>query len=246
MRSKHLILAGSGLLVLSAFLITRPTGPDARSAAVAHTSAEPTTRPTTNPSAAKPHNVELPAGQSSRRERTGASEAASPIGVPTREPQTAETRSSTETQVHPQLSTTGQPAAQAGTEVDVPDSATPAPAIQLSEKVKLPAVILALNAAQRDPDKKISQPIAAAMHAIVDTFYQDLAESVRKPSSHDPVVVRGETAVSDTILIEPGEAVDRARDRANDTYRVLFGDAAYNQMTMSALLESQIPPEASR
>ena len=47
--------------------------------------------------------------------------------------------------------------------------------IRLADNVRLPAVILALSDPNRDPHHKTPAPVAAAMQAIVDTFYQDLA-----------------------------------------------------------------------
>ncbi len=114
------------------------------------------------------------------------------------------------------------------------------PGIQLSDEVRLPAVILALNAAENDPGSKVPPPIAAAMRGIVTTFYQDLADSVRETNADG-----SHTAPSDedTILIKPGPAVERARERANETYRALFGEEAYNQMTLHAALEAQLPTD---
>lgn len=114
------------------------------------------------------------------------------------------------------------------------------PGMRLADNVPLPAVIIDLNTTMKDPERKIPQPIRDAMQAIVDTFYQDLAASVRD----QPVGASGPTAKTaddNTIVIEPGPAVDRARATANETYRALFGDAAYNRMTMNALLESKLP-----
>jgi hypothetical protein len=115
---------------------------------------------------------------------------------------------------------------------------SPAPGIQLADDVQLPAVILAINAAEKDPENKMTAPIAAAMHAIVETFYQDLAASAleNRPGESPP-----ETGADNTLVIKPGPAVERARDKANETYRALFGDEAYNQMLMSAALEARLP-----
>jgi hypothetical protein len=121
--------------------------------------------------------------------------------------------------------------------------ATPARGIQLADNVQLPAVILALNSALKDPNKKVPAPVAAAMQGIIDTFYQDLAVSVQ----NDPAIGGTEvssTETDSTILIQPGPAVESARKRANETYRALFGDEAYGQMTMNALLESRLPVDS--
>lgn len=140
-------------------------------------------------------------------------------------------------------------------------SDAPPKGIRLADDVKLPAVILAINAAERDPQKNIPEPVKAAMRGIVDTFYRDLADSAAatqapnstsKPpdsateapdsASQTPEPTAAESVTEDdTIVIRPGPAVEEARERANETYRALFGDAAFDQMTMNALIESQLP-----
>lgn len=110
----------------------------------------------------------------------------------------------------------------------------PLPAVRLADDVQLPAVILTLNEERADPANLTPQPIKDAMNSIVDTFYQDLAKAA----------VQGEHVGQDpdgTYVIGKGSAVDRARDRANEIYRALFGDDAYNRMSMNAVLESQLP-----
>lgn len=110
------------------------------------------------------------------------------------------------------------------------------PAVRLADDVQLPAVILTLNQEQADPENTTPQPIKDAMKSIVDTFYQDLAKAALEGEhiSQDP---------DGTYVIGKGNAVDRARDRANEIYRALFGEDAYNRMTMNAVLEAQIPAE---
>ncbi|NQX02319.1 hypothetical protein HQ447_16795, partial [bacterium] len=111
--------------------------------------------------------------------------------------------------------------------------------IQLAENVKLPAVILAVHAAENDPQGNYPEPVKAAMRGIVDTFYRDLADSAGAADAEGSAAVAPESG--DTIVIHPGPAVEQARERANETYRALFGDAAFDRMTMHALMESQLP-----
>lgn len=119
---------------------------------------------------------------------------------------------------------------------------TNTPGIRLADDVKLPAVILALNAAEKDTLHPVPAPIAAAMRAIVSTFYQELADSARlTPAGAIPDATDTATEDEITILIKPGPAVERARARANETYRALFGDAAFSRATMNATLEVQLP-----
>lgn len=114
--------------------------------------------------------------------------------------------------------------------------------IQLADNVKLPAVILAITAVRNDTETKISAPVAAAMRGIVDTFYRDLADRADPVGSgNSPEASSTGDGTGDTIVIHPGPAVEKARKRANETYRALFGDVAYDQMTMRALMEAQLP-----
>ncbi len=120
----------------------------------------------------------------------------------------------------------------------------PAAGFQLADDVQLPAVILALSAAEKNPQKKVSEPIATAMRGIIDRFYQDLAESARGTTASGDQATATQTGTDGTIIIQKGPAVERARARANETYRALFGNEAFNQMTRDALLESQLPADA--
>jgi len=123
--------------------------------------------------------------------------------------------------------------------------------LRLSDNVKLPAVILALSDPNRDPEHKLPQPVLDCMQGIVDRFYQDLAASAGnqagtagKPPGTSPDPAAPVTAADNTVVIEPGPAVDKARARANEMYRALFGDEAYNRLTMNSALEVQLPVEA--
>lgn len=143
-----------------------------------------------------------------------------------------------------EVTPSAQPSTDASTSIAVPISDKPAFGVRLADNVRLPAVILALSDSARDPNHKVPAPVAAAMQSIVDTFYQDLAASVR-----DGAIAGKTTAAEsadgaatapgseDTVVIQPGPAVDQARARANETYRTLFGDEAYNRLTMNTALE---------
>lgn len=108
------------------------------------------------------------------------------------------------------------------------------PAVRLADDVQLPAVILTLNEEQIDPENKTPQPIKDAMKSIVDKFYTNIAESAAEGDyvSKDP---------DGTLVVGKGPGVERAREEADQIYRALFGEEAYNRMTMDSLLESQLP-----
>ena len=48
-----------------------------------------------------------------------------------------------------------------------------------------------------------------------------------------------------TRIITNGPATDTARERADYRFKALFGNAAYNRMSMKAVLERQAPVAAS-
>lgn len=50
-----------------------------------------------------------------------------------------------------------------------------------------------------------------------------------------------------TVVIEPGPAVDKARTHADELFRTLFGDAAYNLHVMGTMMEVRAPlaPDAA-
>ncbi len=109
-----------------------------------------------------------------------------------------------------------------------------APALRLADNLPLPAAIIAINNAKKDPAHPIEQPVLDAMQNIVDTFYQELAASV----------IGGQPTSDNTIVIQDGPLVDQARDHADESYRLLFGDEAYNRMTIDAVIESRLPANA--
>lgn len=121
----------------------------------------------------------------------------------------------------------------AGVEPEAPVSYQ-LPAVRLADDVQLPAVILTLNEEQIDPENKTPQPIKDAMKSIVDKFYTNIAESAAEGDyvSKDP---------DGTLVVGKGPGVERAREEADQIYRALFGEEAYNRMTMDSLLESQLP-----
>jgi hypothetical protein len=248
MRPKHLIIVASGLLVLCSALVIRQSAKTSRnmeSPASVHPAANKTGgntpseaprvpgTPAIQPATGKRDKSSDPSSENSGANSAGVAAIKSPSHVTLKNHPAKDSPSSTGDNIAQQVVSPPE-----STHESLPKG------IQLADNVKLPAVILAINAAERAPQKKIPAPVAAAMHGIVDTFYQDLAESATKAagdtSPQGPGAVTDAT-VSDTIVIHPGPAVEQARNKANETYRALFGDAAYDRMTMSALMESQLP-----
>jgi hypothetical protein len=107
--------------------------------------------------------------------------------------------------------------------------------IRLAPDVRLPAAAL--------PNDLNLNPITQkALQHIIDEFYQSVAAAVPDPGnsagSGTPVV---EENGEETRVIHNSPAVDAARMHADLRFKALFGHAAYNRMTMNALLESRLP-----
>lgn len=86
----------------------------------------------------------------------------------------------------------------------------------------------------------IPPAIVAAQQGIVDTFYQEVATGVITPNL-SPAVNDSPELAEATTVITPSETVDGARHRANELYRTLFGEAAYNRQGMNSAIEVQLP-----
>ena len=125
--------------------------------------------------------------------------------------------------------------------------------IRLAPDVRLPAAAL--------PNDLILNSITQeALQHIIDEFYQAVAATVPTPGSGEgsTPVGNAENAPADstqpagtpmleengeqTVVINNSPAVDVARMHADLRFKALFGHAAYNRMTMNALLESRLPP----
>lgn len=139
----------------------------------------------------------------------------------------------------------GRPSA-GGSVVDPENTVKSAPhrGIQLAESVKLPAAVMALA----DPGfRNLTPQQNAALQAVVDTFYQDLAASTETRLANNDLT-GGKLVVSpegeETVVVQPGPDVDKARQRANEVFRALFGDDRYNQVTMQSAMEAMLPPSA--
>lgn len=107
----------------------------------------------------------------------------------------------------------------------------PLPAIQLADDVRLPAALLPHDTANESP------VITAARTAIGDRFYRTLQETAAK----DPAV-NSTSGADDTVIIHQSATTENALKRANEEYRALFGDAAFNQKTIDTHIEVKQPP----
>ena len=113
----------------------------------------------------------------------------------------------------------------------------PARGIQLAENVRLPAAVMALAEFAKPTAEPIPPAVAAAQLEIVEKFYQEIAAEMAPPNiSSTP-----ELEEATTVVISPSESVDDARHRADEQYRTLFGDAAYNRQGISSAIEVRLP-----
>ena len=119
----------------------------------------------------------------------------------------------------------------------------PLPAIQLADDVRLPAALMPHDTSKESP------VVAAARAAIGDRFYRELQEIAAKDSVTDPATIdsaaKDSAAEPTTVVIHQSPATENALKRANEQYRALFGDEAFNRKTMDTQLEVKLPPGSS-
>ena len=99
-------------------------------------------------------------------------------------------------------------------------SGTEPATLELDPGVPVPAALLPAEGESQSPT------VAAAQQQIADSFVQEVDNALSQP----------ETANSDEAA---SEAYYDSLTSANELYRALYGDQAYNNRTMQATLESQ-------
>jgi hypothetical protein len=125
-------------------------------------------------------------------------------------------------------------------------------AIQLAENVRLPAVLMVPDPTETNLQCAPAPAVTAATRQIAGSFYQELAAgtAIRPSAVEKPVagiLQPSDTPADDdnTTVIEPGPVVENARSRANEAYRALFGDDAYNRRTMDSAIEVSLPVDSA-
>jgi hypothetical protein len=132
--------------------------------------------------------------------------------------------------------------------VVTPPSLSEAPAtqeakrgIQLTDDVRLPAAIMAENAPDTATRKMISPAAATANQEIANSYYRELlATAGSSPATPTPAPGGGDETTS---VIPAGAAAEKARNHADEMYRALFGDDAYNRQVMNSAIEVRLPAE---
>lgn len=119
-------------------------------------------------------------------------------------------------------------------------SQAPPIGLRLAPDVRLPVAAMPLNF-------KVSPVAKKAIDQIVKDYYRDVAASL------PPIDPRGNANATTADLIEDSEtgeltrivtngpAVQAARNFADYRFKTLFGNDAYNRMTMNTLLEARMP-----
>ncbi len=113
------------------------------------------------------------------------------------------------------------------------------PAIQLAEDVRLPAALMPHQTANESP------AVTAARIAIGERFYRELQEIVANQAPADAAVQAPVDAAATTV-IHQSRATENALRRANEEYRALFGDEAFNRKTMDTHLEVKLPVDVNQ
>lgn len=122
--------------------------------------------------------------------------------------------------------------------------------LRLAPDVRLPVAAMPL-------DFKVSPVAEKARLQIVADYYRELASPPPQPTGQsgkaNPAAATANLALTPPDVIEESEtgeltrvitnspAVDAARKRADARFKALFGNKAYNRMTMNTLLEARTP-----
>ncbi len=120
--------------------------------------------------------------------------------------------------------------------------------IQLGEDVRLPAALMNLseNGLLLDAHN-VSPVVTAAREQIANSFYRELADHALAPATAGDArtLPQHEPSESDddasTVVIAAGPQVEVALERADEIYRVFYGDEAYNRYSMGSAVEVRLP-----
>lgn len=119
--------------------------------------------------------------------------------------------------------------------------------VRLATNVRLPAAAM-------PNDLKLTEVSRKALQDILDDYYRELAlgivpeEEAVDPEMNPPQTGQIETADNGerTLIVTNGAVADAARKRADQRFRALFGNAAYNRITMHAQMELLMSADAAR
>jgi len=117
-------------------------------------------------------------------------------------------------------------------------------AIQLAEDFRFPAAGMAQAIESQSGEPEQSPQVVAAMQGIIDTFHRALAANTITQEPDGAV----ETVVSpdgeETRMIHPEPASLMILNQADEQFRTMFGDDAYNRHCLNSMLEVRLPPQS--
>ncbi len=140
------------------------------------------------------------------------------------------------------------PEAQENESREVVAEEAPSPlGVRLAANVRLPAAAM-------PNDLKLTEISRKALQDIVDDYYRELAlgivpqEEVTDPEMKPSQT--GQVEIADngdrTMVVTNGPVAEAARKRADQRFRALFGNAAYNRITMNSQMELLMSADAAR
>lgn len=108
-------------------------------------------------------------------------------------------------------------------------------AFRLGSDVRLPAALMHQAMATT-----ATSAIATASQGIIDSFYQEISPHARDRTAEEQVT-SPQAKNDDTRIVPAGPDADKARRRADETYRAVYGNEAYNRHSINSALEVRLP-----
>lgn len=224
MRALSLKLVGSGMLALAALLVSRQICGD-------------TAATRGQISAANTEAVASVAGATSNRSRSGAARSAATQTMAEEAAFTAsalwrDAPESAERDVDTNCRLPGSSNWMVATH--------PLPAVQLGVAARLPAVIITQFSCGGPGQQSATPEMGASTEALVASFYLDLAKRAAAGSPYGVASAENGAQLLEgeaTAVIEPGPVLEAASATANEQFRALFGQNAYNRHSIISALE---------
>jgi hypothetical protein len=113
--------------------------------------------------------------------------------------------------------------------------AAPARAFRLGSDVRLPAALM-----HQAATTAATLEIAAANQGIIDSFYQEIfsrSADGTTDEQENPLIAE----VEETLVIPAGKNTDSVRERADEIYRALYGNEAFNRYSIESAVEVRLP-----
>ncbi len=106
--------------------------------------------------------------------------------------------------------------------------------IQLANNFRLPAALLSRSFTPTEPKPAAVENIT---RQIEDTFYRKLGSN----RSESPETVAADSNVDPNVVIEPDEESIQVLDHADQLYRSMFGQEAFNRQSLNSAIEVRLP-----